>query len=147
MIFVMALPKIYIVNKWYNSTTIIVSLVSISSTFLRTNFLYEHCFSSFFSYVLALAKNLYEKCAHKTLMKLTTVFPLFYFLEYFMDKSSYQHISTIVFTVLLIASGIRDRPRLKYIKILQYLCNNILVRLYLNNCVFQKYYTNSSEQF
>ncbi len=50
-------------------------LVSISSTFLRTNFSYEHCFSSraFSSYVLALAKNLYEKRAQKTLMKLTSV--------------------------------------------------------------------------
>jgi len=35
---------------------------------LRTNFLYEHCFSS---YVLALSKNLYKKFARLTLMKLT----------------------------------------------------------------------------
>ncbi len=33
----------------------------------RTNFLYEHHFSS---YILALSKNLYEKRAQKTLMKL-----------------------------------------------------------------------------
>ncbi len=38
---------------------------------LRTNFSYEHQFSS---YVLALSKNLYEKFVRKTLMKLTEVF-------------------------------------------------------------------------
>jgi len=37
---------------------------------IRTNFLYERRFSS---YVLALLKNLYEKCARIMLMKLTTV--------------------------------------------------------------------------
>jgi len=36
---------------------------------VRTNISYEHHFSS---YVLALLKNLYKKCARITLMKLTT---------------------------------------------------------------------------
>ncbi len=40
--------------------------MSISSTFLRTNFL-----AVFSSYVLALAKNSYKKCGRLTLMKLT----------------------------------------------------------------------------
>ncbi len=43
----------------------------VSSTFLRTNFLYEQHLAAFSSCVLALAKNSYEKCARLTLMKLT----------------------------------------------------------------------------
>jgi len=44
--------------------------VSISSTFLRTNFSYKLRFGSFSSYILALAKNSYEKFARLKLMKL-----------------------------------------------------------------------------
>ncbi len=46
--------------------TPIVNFINI----LCTNFLYEHCFSTYF---LALFKNLYEKRAHKTLMKLIPI--------------------------------------------------------------------------
>jgi len=45
--------------------------VSISSTFLRTNFCTNVVSAAFSCYVLALAKNSYKKRARKTLMKLT----------------------------------------------------------------------------
>jgi len=57
--------------------------VSISSTFLHTNYLYERRFGSFSSYVLALAKNLYKKCARKMLMKMTPGFSRYYVPEKF----------------------------------------------------------------
>jgi len=46
--------------------------VSISSTFYVQIFRTDVVLAVFSSYVLALAKKLYKKCAHITLMKLTT---------------------------------------------------------------------------
>jgi hypothetical protein len=50
---------------------ILLMQVSISSTFLRTNFSYKSHFGSFFTYVLALNKLSFEKCTRIMLMKLT----------------------------------------------------------------------------